>query len=94
MPGMGWTPAIPALGFTPGYGYGIGYVPHPYEAGGSSWQAGGSSWQAHRGAGPSEPEAYGAGGSRHHEPGHFSDSEGMPLAMEDWSSRTGRSKVR
>jgi len=39
----------------------MGYVPHPYEAGGSSWQAGGSSWQVHGGAGPSEPEAYGEG---------------------------------
>jgi len=56
MPGMGWTPAIPVPGFTPGYGYGMGYVSHPYEAGGSSWQTGGSSWQAHGGAGPSEPE--------------------------------------
>ena len=36
MPGMGWTPAIPTPGFTPRYGYGMGYVPHPYEAGGSS----------------------------------------------------------
>jgi len=44
MPGMGWTPAVPAPGFTPRYGYGTGYVPHPYEAGGSSWHAGGSSW--------------------------------------------------
>jgi len=61
MPGMGWTPPIPAPGFTPAYGYGMVYVPHPYEAGGSSWQAGGSSWQAHGGAGPSELEAYGAG---------------------------------
>jgi len=43
MPGMGWTPAIPTPEFTPGYGYGMGYVPHPYEAGGSSWQAGGPS---------------------------------------------------
>jgi len=75
---MGWTPAIPAPGFTPRYRYGMGYVPHPYEAGASSWQAGGSSWQAHGGAGPSEPEAYGVGGSRHHDPGHSSDSEGMP----------------
>jgi len=56
----------------------MGYVPHPYEAGGSSWQARGSSWQAHVGTGSSEPEAYGAGGSRHHEPGHSLDSEGMP----------------
>jgi len=32
MPGIGWTPAIPTPGFTPGYGYGMGYVPHPYEA--------------------------------------------------------------
>ena len=71
MPGMGWTLAIPALGFIPRYGYGMGYLPHPYEATGSSWQV-------HRGAGPSDPEAYGAGGSRHHEPGHSSDSEGMP----------------
>jgi len=78
MPGMGWTPAIHPPRFTPGYGYGMGYVPHPYEAGGLSWQAGGLSWQAHRGVGPSEPEAYGAGESRHHEPGHSSDSEGMP----------------
>jgi len=28
--------------------------------------------------GPSEQEAYGAGGSKHHEPGHSSDSEWMP----------------
>jgi len=75
---MGWTHAIPAPGFTPMYGYGNGYVPHPYEAGGSSWQAGGLSWQAHGGAGPREPEAYGARGSRHHELGHSSDFEGMP----------------
>jgi len=38
----------------------------------------GLSWQAHGGVGPSEPEAYGARGSRHHEPRHSSDSEGMP----------------
>jgi len=78
MLGMGWTPPIPAPRFTPRYGYGMGYVPHPYEAGGLSWQAGGSSWQVLGGAGPSELEAYGAGGSRHHEPGHSSNSEGMP----------------
>jgi len=78
MSGMGWTPAIPAPGFTLGYGYGMGYVSHPYEAGGLSWQAGGSSWQAHGGAGLCEPKAYGARGSKHHEPGHSSDSEGMP----------------
>jgi len=36
MPGMGWTPTIPAPRFTPGYGYGTGYVPHPNEARGSS----------------------------------------------------------
>jgi len=77
MLGMGWTPAIPAPGLTPGYGYGMGYVPHTYEAGGLSWQAGGSSWQAHGGVGPSDPEACGVGGSRHHEPGHSSDSKGM-----------------
>ena len=65
-------------GFTPRYGYGMGYVPHPYEAGGSSWQTGGSSWQAHGGVGPSELEAYEAGGSKHHEPGHSLDFEGMP----------------
>ena len=29
MPGMGWTPAIPAPGLTHGYGYGMGYAPHP-----------------------------------------------------------------
>ena len=56
----------------------MGYVPHPYEAGGSSWQLGGSTWQAHGGASPSEPEAYGTGGSRHHELRHSSDSEGTP----------------
>jgi len=78
MPGMGWTPAILAPGFTPGYPYGMGYVPHPYEAGGSSWQVGGSSWQAHGGAGPSEPNSYVGGGSRYHEPGHSSDSKEMP----------------
>jgi len=39
----------------------MGYIPHRYEARGSSLQAGGSSWQAHRVVGPSEPEAYGAG---------------------------------
>jgi len=38
MPRMGWTAAIPAPRFTPGYGYGLGYVPNPYKAGGSSCQ--------------------------------------------------------
>jgi len=44
MPEMGWTPAIPAPEFTPWYGYGMGYIPHSYEARGSSWQVGGLSW--------------------------------------------------
>jgi len=78
----------------------MGYVPHPYEAGGSSWQVGGSSCQARGGAGPSEPEAYGAGGSRHHELGHSSYSEGMPppvlpqVTLDVLNTRMGRLELQ
>ena len=78
----------------------MGYVPHPYKAGGSNWQAEGSNWQAHGGAGPSEPEAYGAGGSRHHEPRHSSNFEGMPppvrpqVTLDVLNSRMGRLELQ
>ena len=93
MPGMGWTPAIPAPRFTPGFGYGMGYVPR------KAWhtEAQAQPSQRHMGQGgpgitsqdtPQIPrECHPLFALR----SHWTSST---LAWEDWSSRTGRSKVR
>jgi hypothetical protein len=71
-PERGWSPTMTTPGFTPGYGYGMGYVPSPYEAGGSGWQ------EMYRAGGSRGQHSHEAGGSGQPHQEHTLDEEDMP----------------